>query len=247
MTGCPSGADRRREICGFRGQYMKSTTRLLALGLAGTAAVAVSSCGSSTPSEPGAAALTSSAQQSVRTASSVHVDGAGSNNGVPVAYNLGVNRAGDISGTIHENGANFDIISANGKVYIKATPEFLKQAHAPANVCTIVCGRWVELPPKEASQLTSNATMSTLTGEANFSNLPKLTEDGSTTVNGQSAWVLKAPDGGTVDVSQQSAHYPLQVKSASSNQGVLHYTQWNAVPKPTAPPASQVINLSGLK
>jgi hypothetical protein len=226
---------------------MKSTARLLAFGLAGGAALAVSSCSSSTPSEPGAAALASSAEQSVRSASSVHVDGAGSNNGLPVGVNLGINRAGDMNGTIHENGANFDLISANGKVYIKATPEFLKQAKAPAGVCTLVCGHWVELPPKEASQLTSNITMSTLTGEGNSSNLSKLTKDGSTTVDGQPAWVLKAPDGSTVDVSQQSAHYPLEVKSNTGNQGLIHYTQWNSVPTPKAPPANQVINFSGLR
>lgn len=228
---------------------MKSTARLLAFGLAGGAALAVSSCGSSTPSEPGAAALASSAQKSVNGASSVHVDGGASSNGLPVGVDVGINRAGDMNGTIHENGANLAIISAKGKVYIKATPEFLKQAGAPASVCTAVCGHWVELPPKEASQLTSQITMKTLTGQGGSSkaSLSKLTEAGSTTVNGQSAWVLKAPDGSTVDVSQQSGNLPLEVKSATGNQGQVRYTQWNSVPTPTAPPANQVINLSGLR
>jgi len=226
---------------------MRSTAKLLAFGLAGTAALVVSGCSSSTPSEPGAATLASSAQASVRSASSVHVDGAASSNGLPVGVNLGINRAGDISGTITENGANFDIISVAGKVWIKATPEFLKQAGAPSSACSVVCGRWVEVPPSEAKPLISQITMSNLTGQNNSADLSKLTKDGSTTVNGQSAWVLKAPDGSTVAVSQQSAHYPLQVKSATGNKGVVHYTQWNSVPTPTAPPANQVINLSGLK
>jgi hypothetical protein len=226
---------------------MRSTAKLLAFGLAGSAAVVVGGCSSSTPSEPGAAALASSAQASVRSASSVHVDGAASSNGLPVGVDLGINRAGDMNGTITENGAKFDIISAGGKVYIKATPAFLKQAGAPSSACTVVCGHWVEVPSNEAKPLTSQITMSTLTGQNSSSDLSKLTKDGSSTVNGQSTWVLKAPDGSTVDVSQQSAHYPLQVKSGTGDQGVVHYTQWNSVPTPKAPPANQVINLSGLK
>lgn len=228
---------------------MNFTARLLACGLAGGTAVAICSCGSSAPTEPGAAALATSVQNSVHDASSVHVNGAVSDRGVPVGLNLGINRAGDISGTIHENGANLNVLSANGKVFIKATPEFLKQAHAPAGACSVVCGRWVELPPKQASQLTRQLTMSSLTGEASSgsaANQQKVTEAGTTTVNGQPAWVLKSPDGSTVDVSQQSTPYPLQVKSGNAKQGALQYSQWNSVPQPKAPPANQVINLSHL-
>jgi hypothetical protein len=227
---------------------MRSTAKLLAFGLAGSAAIVASGCGSSsTPTEPGAAALASSAQASIRSANSVHVQGAASSNGLPVGVDLGINRAGDMNGTITENGANFNIITVGGKVYIKATPAFLKQAGAPSSACTVVCGHWVQIPSSQAKQLTSQITMSNLTGQKNSPDLSKLTKAGSTTVNGQSAWVLKAPDGSTVDVSQQSAHYPLQVKSGTGSQGVVRYSQWNSVPTPKAPPASQVINLSGLK
>jgi hypothetical protein len=220
---------------------------LFAFGLVGSAAIVASGCGSSTPTEPGAAALASSAQASIRSANSVHVEGAASSNGLPVGVDLGINRAGDMNGTITENGAKFDIITVGGKVYIKATPAFLKQAGAPSSACTVVCGHWVQLPSSQAKPLTSQITISNLTGEKNSADLSKLTKAGSTTVNGQSAWVLKAPDGSTVDVSQQSAHYPLQVKSATGSQGVVRYSQWNSVPTPKAPPANQVINLSGLK
>jgi len=83
---------------------MNFTFRLLALGLSGSAAVAVCGCGSSAPTEPSAASLAASAQSAVRTASSVHVDGSASDNGSPVGLNLGINRAGDMSGTITEHG-----------------------------------------------------------------------------------------------------------------------------------------------
>jgi hypothetical protein len=228
---------------------MNFTARLLAGGLAGGAAVAICSCGSSAPSEPSATALTSSVRQAVQNAKSVHVDGSVTSSGVPVGLNLGINRAGDMSGTITEHGANLNVLSTDGKVFFKATPAFLKQAGAPSATCSLVCGKWVQLPPKQASQLTSQLTMANLTGETAGSSgtaQPKFSETGTGTVNGQSTWVLKGQNGAKIDVTQQNTPYPVQVKPANG-QGVVKYSKWNSVPKPKAPPANEVINLSGLQ
>lgn len=221
---------------------------LFACVLASSTAIAVASCSSSAPTEPDAAALASTAQHAVQQATSVHVDGQVTNNGVPVGINLGVDRAGNISGTIAENGANLNVISADGKVYVKATSAFLKQVKAPANACSIVCGKWIQLPPDEANQITSQLTMTNLTGGAKTStSTAGVKEAGSTTVDGQPAWVLKGADGSTVAVSTNGTHYPLQVHGGTGRQGVLKYSQWNSVPHPAAPPSNQVINLSGLR
>jgi hypothetical protein len=223
---------------------MNFTFRLLAFGLSGSAAVAVCGCGSSAPTEPSAASLAASAQSAVRTASSVHVDGS------PVGLNLGINRAGDMSGTITEHGANLNVISATGKVFVKVTPGLLKQYKAPSAVCKLVCGKWFQLPPQQARQLTSQLTMTNLTGQAGAnpgSSQPKVTKAGTGTVNGQPTWVLKGPNGAKVDVSQQSKHYPLQVQSGTGQQGMIRYSQWNSVPQPKAPPSSSVINLNDLQ
>ncbi len=224
--------------------------RLLAFGLSGGAAVAVCSCGSSAPTEPSAASLAASAQSAVRTASSVHIDGSVSDNGAPVGLNLGINRTGDMSGTITERGANLNVISTTGKVFVKVTPGLLKQYKAPSAVCKLVCGKWFQLPPQQARQLTSQLTMTNLTGQAGVNpggSQPKVTKAGTGTVNGQPTWVLKGPTGAKVDVSQQSKHYPLQVQSGTGQQGMIRYSQWNSVPQPKAPPSSSVINLNDLQ
>jgi hypothetical protein len=229
---------------------MNFTARLLACGLAGGATVAVCSCGSSAPAEPSAGALATSVQHAVRNATSVHVNGSVSDNGSPVGLNLGINRAGDMSGTIGEHGANLDVISTSGKVFLKVTPELLKQYRAPSATCSLVCGKWFQLPPKQASQLTSQLTMSSLTGQAGASSgtsQPKVTEAGTGSVNGQPTWVLKGPNGAKLDVSQQSTPYPLKVQSGTGQQGAISYSKWNSVPQPKAPPSNQVINLSGLQ
>jgi hypothetical protein len=225
---------------------MKLQVKLLACGVGGFAAVTASACGSSSSSsaEPGAAALQSSMQTAVRQASSVHFDGQEPQNGVPVGVNMGVSRVGDLTGTISENKANLQVLKVDGKVYVKATPEFLTQVKAPASTCALVCGRWLELPPQEASQA-NQLTMDNVTGAVASPKLPKLTEHGSTTVNGQPAWVLRGPNGAVIDVSSKGTPYPLQ-SSGPGGHGVIKYSQWNAVPKPAAPPSSQIINMNGL-
>lgn len=227
-------------------RLMNYQVRLIAGCLAGCTAVAVvSACGSGTPTEPGAAALTTSMQQAVRHASSVHFDGQEPENGASVGVNMGVDRTGDLTGTVSQNGAKLQFLKVDSKVYVKATSEFLKQVKAPASSCALICGKWLELSPQEASQA-SQLTMNNVTGDVAAPNLPKYTEDGSTTVDGQPAWVLRAANGSVIDVSSQGTPYPLR-SSEADGHGVIKYSQWNSVPHPASPPASQVINTNGLR
>jgi hypothetical protein len=233
------------DYMGFRGQYMKSTTKLLAFGLAGSAAVAISGCGSTAPSEPGAASLAKSAMKSVENARSVHVDGVEPDNGLPV--DLSINSAGDVSGTVRLDGANTEVIKVKGKVYVKLTPEILQQYNAPAGACSTDCGRWVELSASQASLLAGPYTMSSLSGGVAPASLSKVTDVGSAKVNGQAVWVVRESDGSIVDLSQKSKHYPLEVTPPTGSHGAMTYSQWNAVATPKAPPASQIVRLSSLK
>jgi hypothetical protein len=226
---------------------MKLDVRTLACGLAGCAVVLVTACGSSASSEPTPSDLQASMRSAVSSANSVHFDGQLTSNGVPVGVDMGVNRAGALSGTITQNGARLQVLGVNAKVYIKATPEFLKQVGAPSSACSVVCGRWIQLPPQQASQITSQLSLRNLTGAVNSAQLPKFTESGSTTVNGQPAWVMRSANGASVDVSQASPHFPLQAHAGGGQNDVITFSQWNSVPHPTAPPANQVISLNGLQ
>ena len=64
----------------------------------------------------------------MRSAASVHVDGSVPDNGANVGLNLGINRAGDMSGTISEHGANVNVISTSGKVRRSRCRELLQSA-----------------------------------------------------------------------------------------------------------------------
>ena len=196
---------------------------------------------------PTSTALVTAMQASVRRATSVHISGSLTTGSTPISVNLGVHRNGDVSGTVSQNGAPFQVIGVGGTIYIKATQEFLKQVKAPANACSVVCGKWLKLASAEAGQLTGDLNMSSLVAPLSSGKVPKLAEAGRKTVGGQPAWILRATDGSTLDVSSASQHYPLAASTGGNTHEVVIYSQWNAVPPPVPPPASQVLNISNLK
>jgi hypothetical protein len=206
-----------------------------------------SSSAAGAAAEPAPTALVTSMQASVRQANSVHIAGQLTNSGVPISVNLDTHRNGDVSGTIRQNGAPFQVIGVNRTLYIKATRSFLQAVKAPTSACAVVCGKWLQLTPAEASQLTGDLSMTSLTGPLTSSHVPKLTEAGRKTVNGQSAWVLRASDGSMLDVSSAGRHYPLAAATSGSPHEVVIYSKWNTTPRPVAPPANEVLNLNNLK
>jgi hypothetical protein len=169
------------------------------------------------------------------------------NNGVPISLNLDMHRNGDVSGTVSQNGAPFEVIGVNNTTYIKATPAFLRQVKAPTSACAVVCGKWLQLTPAQASQLTGDLSMSSLTAPLSSGQVPKFTEVGSKIVDGRAAWALRAADGSTLYVSSASGHYPVAATTGGSPNEVVTYSHWNTAPQPAAPPASEVLNLNNLK
>jgi hypothetical protein len=181
-------------------------------------------------------------QKAVQAASSVHLSGVLRNGGKPIGLNLGLIRSGDFAGTITQNGIPLMLIDAGGKVYVKATAAYLRELKVPASVCSIMCGKYVRLDSSEAGPLAGSLNMSALlssfTGKA-----PRFTSAGTTTMAGREGQVLRGPDGSRLVVAATGTPYPLQAVGKQSN-GTLNFSQWNAVPRPSAPPASQVINLN---
>jgi hypothetical protein len=232
----------------------------LAVGAAACAAVVIAGCGgsgskpsppstraSTATTEPSATALITAMQTSVRQASSIHVTGRLTNSGVPITVNLDMHRNGDVSGTESLNGAPYQIIGVHGTVYVKATRSFLQEVKAPASACATACGRWLQLTPVLANQLTGDFSMSNFTGPLTSSRLPKFTEAGTKMVGGQTAWVLSAGQGVTLEISSAGGHFPLAATTGGSTSEVITYSQWNSAPEPVAPPANDVLNLSNLR
>ncbi len=236
--------------------------RVFSISLAGCAALALLGCDASgsggtsgavagAAREPSAASLLSAAQSSVRSASSVHVSGQLSRDGVLVSVNLNVARNGDLAGTVRQHGTPIQVVAASGKIYIHATPGFLREMKVPAAACATSCGKWLEFTQAEATELTGDLSLQNLLAPLTSGRaLPsgqaaKLTSAGSTTVHGEAAWLLRASDGATVAVSSSGQHYPLQSVSSGSPYRVVTYSRWNSAPVPKPPAASQLLNLNG--
>jgi hypothetical protein len=215
-----------------------------ASGSSGTSAAGSSISGSA--GEPSAASLTSSMQSSVHNASSVHVSGQLSRDGVPLGVDLNVTRGGDVAGTVSQRGMPLHVVAANSKIYVEVTPAFLREASMPAAACAAACGKWLELSQGEASQLTGDLSMQKLLTPLILGQAGKLTSAGRTTVRGQPAWVLRAGDGRTVAVSAAGKHYPLLASEGASPQQVMTFSQWDSVPAPKPPPASQLLSPNSL-
>lgn len=235
------GLGRNRSARPVPARSMLASTVLASTALALT----LTGCGSSASSAPRSPA-TAIAQMktAVNAASSVHLDGVLSSSGRAVALDIGLLRSGGFAGTIASNGVPLTLIDTGGKAYVKATPAFLKQLKVSSAVCSLMCGKYVELTSAQTSALAGNFTMQKLLSSLT-ANLPRFADAGTTTVNGQQAQALRAPDGSMLDVAASGAAYPLRAVG-KAHSGRLDFTQWNSVPRPAAPPASQVINMSQL-
>jgi hypothetical protein len=228
----------------------------LAVGAALTGGLALAACGSSGGTASGSAstgsgntvsaqALAARMRTAVEQAASTHLTGRLTSDGRAVALNVGVVRAGGLDGTISRGGAPLHLISASGKVYVQATRAFIRQLGVPQAICTIMCGKYVQLSGSQGQALAGSLSMATLTRSL-AGRLPRFRLAGRTTVAGQPAIVLRGADGSTVDVAAQGKPYPLRVV-APSGAGAIRFSDWDHVARPAAPPAADVINLNQLR
>jgi len=264
MTSHRIGPVRARMRRASTGGLGPGRAGLAGAALAAAGALALAACGGSAPGGSSAAGGTSAPAGSssrasgrsasaiitqmkaaVRGASSMHMDGRLTDSGKPVGLNMSLLRGGSMSGTITQNSVPLSLIGANSKIYVKATRPFLEELHAES-VCSLMCGKWVQMSGPEASQLTGSLSMANLT-KSLTSGLPSFRKNGMTTVGGQQAVELKASNGSILDVAAQGKPYPLRVVAPAGRQGSVRFSQWDNVPAPKPPPSSEVINLGKLK
>jgi hypothetical protein len=242
---------------------MGDRLKLAAMAAAAAATVGLSACGSAgSPSPSGSAAAppgaspagsplsaagtVTSMKLAVRAATSVHLNGTLTGTGsATVGLDVGLTRSSGFSGTVTQDGIPLTIIDAAGKVYIRATRAYLAELNVPAAVCSVMCGKYVAMSSAKGDALAGQLTMSQMLQSVTGS-LPAFTKAGTQTINGQRAQVLHGADGSTLAVAATGTPYPVEAVSPAGSRGGLAFSQWNSVPKPVAPPASQVIDLSKL-
>jgi len=229
-------------------KFLRSAALATALGVG----LLVAGCGSSSssPSNSGgksAADVLPAMQSAVKAAQSVHMNGSVISGSEKIAIDLSFARSSDLAGTIGVNGASFYVLSLSGKTYVKLDASFLKFAKAPASACSVICGKYVQLPASSASQITGSLSMSGIANQM-FGKIPASTKSSSVqfvpaTYNGQQ--VLRfVGDGYTLDVAKTGKPYPVVILGPQGES--IAFSNWNSVTLPSPPPASQIISLSKL-
>jgi hypothetical protein len=187
-------------------------------------------------------------QSAVKSAKSVHMTGSLVSGSQTITFDLSFYGRSDTSGTFSDGNGAFSLLIVNGTTYIKANSAFLKLAKAPASACRTICGKYIKLPAPAAGQLTGSLSMSGLTTQM-FGSLPTSVTNNESNLFVRASYdgqpVLKFSGGGyTIDVASTGPAYPLLIKGQAGDS--LTFSQWNALPAPVAPPASQVVNISHL-
>lgn len=218
-----------------------AVTALLAAGCGGGS-------GSGSGSPPSATALAQQLRTAIKGATSVHVSGVVTQHGQTIHMDLGLTKAGGMSGTLSVGSAPVTILATGGKVYMKMTASALKAMNLPTTACAIVCNKYLVLSAADAKGMTGNMGWGELLNPSTFKGNPgpgvKVT--GPFTVNGQQAWKVSDKSGNGY-VAAHGPAYPLRI-TPPKGQGVgqIDFTQWNSVTIPGPPPANQQVNLSKL-
>jgi hypothetical protein len=221
--------------------------RWSAFVIALTVGFAVSACNAPPAGSKTAAGLMPEVQTASGTATSVHVSGSVIQGRQTTSIDVSID-GNSVAGTLGAYGTTFYVLSLDGNSFVKLNAAFLKVENAPASLCATVCGKYVELSASGAIQITALLSMQQLVKEVfNNTNMSSAAASGCVfspaTLNGQS--VLQCRQGNyTLAVAAHGK--PYLVYWGGPHGQHLAFSDWNSVTLPTAPPASQVVNLTDL-
>lgn len=251
-----------------------ATWRLLCCAAAATAVLAAG-CSSSTPKPSPAASTPSSssastsavdlgaltpqqlsdkAKQALVTASSFRIVGTTTDTSGTTTFGMSYATTGS-SGSVSAQGFTFQLIKSGESIFLKAPEafwrkEFTSQPSATAALALqLVKDKWIKLGSsnKTFSSIATLADRRTFVRELTSSdNGPAQVKVAGKTIDGVDTIGLRSVDM-TVYVSAQDAK-PIEIDPlpASGATGRLTFSEYGAVPEPTAPPAAEVIDASKL-
>jgi hypothetical protein len=212
------------------------------------AALVLAGCGGSSSNgeaKKPAAQIVADAKRAALAASSVHVTGAGTDNGQPLKLDLTIGHA-TAKGHLQESGASFDVIRVGDTVYVKGDDAFLKRFGGAA-AATLFHNRWLK-GPIASSQLSALAPLTDL--KQFFAGVlgqhGVIENKGETTRKGTKVVEIRdTTQGGSLFVAATGDPYPVAL-AGGAQQGDVEFADWNADAEITAPQgAIDLTQLSG--
>jgi hypothetical protein len=209
-------------------------------------------------SPPSARSLITDVQRSFRHVESVRITGHIRIHGRTLRLDLRMFRWGDMKGTLTVNGTSIAVVSVGGRAYAYITKADFKYLGRSRNIapfaCAVICGKYLRLPRGVFRQL-SLAKLSRMMGgkvrligrkarvksRKTRRKAPALRVR-QTTYMGHPAYEL-ASGGVEAFIAENGPHYLLALINRAK-LGAIRFSEWNAVPLITAPPASKIISIT---
>lgn len=204
---------------------------------------------SGVPRPPAMPVLLRAVVAAMRGASSVHVSGAVKQGGKTLGVDLGMTRSGGVSGQVAEGGGDVTVLATGGRTYLRLDAAILRLDHAPSGTCRLLCGKYVQTTTTQSPGLASlsmSGLIASVTRPITGTPARKVSFGGTMVLHGEPVWVLQDKQQSTALVAARGRPYLLQIAAPQPGEGMMSFTQWNAVQIPGPPPANQVVHLSQL-
>lgn len=197
---------------------------------------------------PTAKALYDQMRKSVTAAKSVRMKGAIDNAGKKLTIDIAGDRDGkNTQAKVNDGTSDLELLSVGGNIYIKADSAYWTK-NASSAIAKVAAGKYVKVPAASGmmDELKVSALLEGLFKDLPLSGMTQKVEQ--TDVDGVPAYMLADRIGsqdGQIYVSADGKAQLLRIVSAKKNTGTLDFTDWDAVPPLSAPPASQQVKIPG--
>ena len=202
----------------------------------------------STTAVPSAKALYEQMRAGVAAAKSVRIKGSVIDSGKKLTIDIAGDRNGKSTRAVVSDGTGqAELLTVGSTVYIKADTAYWTK-HASAAAAKIAANKYVKIP---AGTGVGDLKVGSLL-DGSFKDLPlagALQKVETATVNGTPAYLLADRIGGgdgKIYVSADGKAHLLRIVSTKASPGTLDFSQWDAVPPISAPPADQLVKIPGL-
>lgn len=236
----------------------------LSVALAAAVALSLSGCGAINKTDnakKSAASVTSVAKalpsaevvydqmrKNVTAAKSVRIKGEITTEGKKMKIDIAGDRDGKNTRAVFNDGTvGAELLTVGANSYIKADAAYWAK-YGSAAIAKIAAGKYIKIP---AGTGTGDLKVGSLLDGA-FKDMPlggALQKVEATDVDGTPAYLLAdklTPQDGQIYVSADGKARLLRIVSAKANAGTLDFSEWDAVPLQSPPPADQLVKIPGL-
>ena len=158
--------------------------------------------------------------------------GSGTSDGKQLDFTLKAQKSGDLEGTFRQGGSTYQVILVGDQLFVKLDAATVEQKYGQA-AATLVGDRWI----KTSSDNSDFESLTSLTFPNLAQSLNKATATGTPpeagTVNGQPVVTIVLSNGNKLSVADSGPAYP--VRTVESDQTVIDFADYNAVPPVTVP------------